>query len=423
MKIVRRKSFLNRWYTDRNFKHVFIWALFSLFTSGFLSLTTPLEAKQTICLNMIVKNEAQVIERCLGSVKSIIDYWVIADTGSTDGTQEIIRTYLQDIPGELFEIPWENWGATRTKALRLAQNHSDYILFIDADDILEYEQNFKMPVLTKDQYNMWRGSSTFSYLKPQIIKSNFPWEWIGVTHEYLHCPTPHTQAVLTGVYYKCLDDGSSREDVEKFKKNILLLEKGLETEPKNVRYMFYLAESYRDAKEFGKAIEWYQNRVKEGGWQEEVFYSKLQIAHCLKKLGFPLDLVFVAYQDAHLYRSFRLEPIYYMAEIYNLKHEYGKAYELLQAVDLQHAQKDSLFNEDWILDYGLIFQHSIASYYVGAYQQAIDLCDALLKNPKLPDAWRERTVENRQFPASRIGTRSICERCLQLINDVEERED
>ena len=46
---------------------------------------------------MIVKNEAHVIERCLQSVKSIIDYWVIVDTGSTDGTQKIIKKYLKNM--------------------------------------------------------------------------------------------------------------------------------------------------------------------------------------------------------------------------------------------------------------------------------------------------------------------------------------
>ena len=64
---------------------------------------------KTLCLNMIVKNESHVIKRCLDSVKPIIDYWVIFDTGSTDGTQRIIQEVLKDIPGQLHERPWVNF--------------------------------------------------------------------------------------------------------------------------------------------------------------------------------------------------------------------------------------------------------------------------------------------------------------------------
>ncbi len=93
-----------------------------------------LYSKTTLCLNMIVKNEAHVIERALASVKPFIDYWVIVDTGSTDGTQEVIKAYFQDIPGELYERPWKNFGYNRTEALELARNKGDYLVIVDADD-------------------------------------------------------------------------------------------------------------------------------------------------------------------------------------------------------------------------------------------------------------------------------------------------
>ena len=72
--------------------------------------------KKTITLVMIVKNESKVITRCFDSVKDYIDYWVICDTGSTDGTQNIIISYFKekDIPGELHEDKWENFGYNRS---------------------------------------------------------------------------------------------------------------------------------------------------------------------------------------------------------------------------------------------------------------------------------------------------------------------
>ena len=102
-------------------------------------------AGQTICLNMIVKNEAAVIRRCLDSVRPIIDYWVIVDTGSTDGTQDIIREHLRDLPGELHERPWRDFAHNRSEALELARGKGDYTLIIDADDTLEIAPGTALP--------------------------------------------------------------------------------------------------------------------------------------------------------------------------------------------------------------------------------------------------------------------------------------
>ena len=82
-----------------------------------------------ICLNMIVRNEAHIIHELIASVAAHIDSWVIVDTGSTDGTQDLIRRLMAErgIPGELVERPWRNFGSNRTEALELAQGRGDYI--------------------------------------------------------------------------------------------------------------------------------------------------------------------------------------------------------------------------------------------------------------------------------------------------------
>ena len=71
---------------------------------------------------MIVKNESHIIGDTLKCLiqKAPFQYWVICDTGSTDGTQEIIKDALKDIPGELHEVPWVDFGTNRTQVVDLA---------------------------------------------------------------------------------------------------------------------------------------------------------------------------------------------------------------------------------------------------------------------------------------------------------------
>ena len=66
--------------------------------------------KNTICLNMIVKNETKNIKRLFKSLYDVIDYYVIHDTGSTDGTPELIKKIMNnyDISGEIFHEKWKN---------------------------------------------------------------------------------------------------------------------------------------------------------------------------------------------------------------------------------------------------------------------------------------------------------------------------
>ena len=80
----------------------------------------------TVCLSMIVKNETKILHECLDSIHAHIDYWVIVDTGSTDGTQEYIKKYFEEkgIPGELHERPWVGFGHNRSEALDLCVGKS-----------------------------------------------------------------------------------------------------------------------------------------------------------------------------------------------------------------------------------------------------------------------------------------------------------
>src|SRR4051794_39725016 len=82
---------------------------------------------------MIVRDEAAVVERCLESVRPLVDTWLVVDTGSTDATPELVGTSLADLPGELVHRPWRDFGTNRSALLELARGRADYLLLLDAD--------------------------------------------------------------------------------------------------------------------------------------------------------------------------------------------------------------------------------------------------------------------------------------------------
>lgn len=147
-----------------------------------------------ICLNMIVKNEAPVIRRCLTSVLPVVDYWAIVDTGSTDGTQDIIRAFFAEkgLPGELHECPWKDFAHNRSEALALARPHADYTLIIDADDTLVFEPDFDAvtfkETLSADLLDVEIRHGEIRYHRPQICRSARNFTYRGVLHEYLEVP-------------------------------------------------------------------------------------------------------------------------------------------------------------------------------------------------------------------------------------------
>ena len=110
-----------------------------------VTMNATTDKSKTVTLCMIVKDEAHVIERCLSSVLPMIDYWVIVDTGSTDGTQQKIKDFFDrnGIKGELHQSTWTDFGTNRSEALAYAQKTGhDYSLMIDADEILVFDPGF-----------------------------------------------------------------------------------------------------------------------------------------------------------------------------------------------------------------------------------------------------------------------------------------
>jgi glycosyltransferase involved in cell wall biosynthesis len=346
-----------------------------------LLLPLSLHARATVCLNMIVKNEAHVIERCLESVRPLIDSWVIVDTGSTDGTQEVIRKCLANLPGELHERPWKNFAHNRNEALALAKDKADYILIIDADDTITYHAGFALPELQYDAYLMPILHGGLKFARIQLVKSCLNWSWQGVLHEYVSSSEMKTEQLLPGVTMVYGGDGARSRNPRKYLDDALVLEVALAEEPDNSRYVFYLAQSYREGGELEKAYRYYQQRVEMGGTDQEVYLSLFQIARLDQLQGRPC---INSYWAAYRRLPCRAEPLYYLASWYRMNNQFMTAYQLTKAALLLGACDERLLKEQWIYDFGLLLEHSICAFYVGQYQEAYDLSLQLLQQPDLP---------------------------------------
>lgn len=370
--------------------------------SCFSVISAAEEKKKTICVNMIVKNESKVITRCLASVKPIIDYWVIVDTGSTDGTQDIIKAFMKDVPGELHEVPWVNFEYNRNRALDFAKGKADYLLIIDADEVLRISPDFKKPNLEKDFYHIMTEYGGTEYTRVQLVNNKLHWRWIGVLHEALDCPEAKTCDLIAGLTNVVSTDGARSQDPQKFQKDVKILEEALKKDPTNTRYTFYLAQSHRDAAQYPQAIEIYNKRVDMGGWDQEVYWSMYQAALLQKVSGVSADLFIPNLYKAYHYRPTRVEPLYHLANYYREKENYAQGYLIASVGCSVPASSDVLFVEKWMYDWGLPLEFSICAYWIGKYDECKNTCMKMLENQKLPTPVRECVERNLGFTNAKL---------------------
>jgi len=343
---------------------------------------------------MIVKNESHVIERCLESVKNIIDYWVIVDTGSKDGTQHIIKEFLKNIPGELHERPWVNFGHNRNEALLLAQNKSDYILFIDADDRLVFSEDFVLPELEADGYWMIQKEASGSFFKEHnlfcLMKNDADIRWQGVIHEYLATNTPKDVRQLYGVFNEYINDGARSKDPEKYKKEISILKKAIQEDPANIRYVIYLGRAYWFIQDYDSSMKQFEKASAMQGQAEEIHYSLRYAAMCQLKMNYACETIIKSFCNAYLFHPTRLECLYDLASYYMDKGNYLHAYLLAKkSMEIPHTT-DTLFVENWMYDWGaalLFFRSAIA---IKAFDEALSSLDDLLSNQTLPETIRDQ---------------------------------
>lgn len=356
---------------------------------------------QRVCLNMIVKNEAHVIRRCLDSVRPYIDSYLIVDTGSTDGTQELIRAHLADLSGEVVERPWKDFGHNRSEALALARDRAEFTLTIDADEVFEAPKGFRWPPLTGDEYairHRIEPSGTEFHLT-KLVRSALPWRYVGVLHEVLVCDAQHRTERLAGPTIRGFFD-SARNAVDaatKYGRDAAVLEAALQDEPDNARYVFYLAQSYRDAGDTERALATYARRAQMGGWEEEVWYSLYQIGLLKEKAGRDTEEVMLALLEAYQYRPARAEALVQLARVLRQAGWAAAAYPFASAAVKTPLPADALFVDPAMCGWRAQDELAVAAYHAGHARESLAVADQLIRRADLPVGERERVAKNRQL--------------------------
>ena len=346
-------------------------------------------SKITITFFAIVKNEEKIIERCLQSLLPIIDYIVISDTGSTDNTIEKIQNFIDKSgkKGKVFQDTWVNFGVNRTLSFENAQKwikgeninqRSNYLLTIDADMCLNIDPSFNKDILINSECWMCRQlNDVLCYYNSRLFRSDLPVKCIGVTHEFWYYENiGKNNKKLETLTLKDIGDGGAKSD--KYTRDIKLLLKGIEDEPQNTRYFFYLGQSYFDSGDLELSEKWYLKLVESKGWDEELLIACTRLGEIYMKWENPEKALSI-WADGYHYNPKRAESLVRIANYYRMSKKYGLALLYLrELVKIEYPRDQVLFIEYKVYEYSIYEELCTVSLFVGNRDCGLMSCNYLI---------------------------------------------
>lgn len=236
----------------------------------------------TLSVCMIVKNEEDVIGRCLECIKDIADEIIVVDTGSTDKTKEIVKKYTN----KLFDFPWINdFSAARNNSFSHATQ--EYIMWLDADDVIDEKNRQELISLknnldpsvdmVKMKYDVAfdeDGNSTLSYYRERIFKRSMNYQWVGEIHEVI---SPYGNIIYSeiAIQHRKIRPNKPDRNLKIFEQMLL---KGKSLDP---RQKFYYARELYYNDKYQEAIDLFNEFLQEGeGWIENNISACKDLASC-----------------------------------------------------------------------------------------------------------------------------------------------
>lgn len=331
-------------------------------------------------LVMIVKDEEAVIERALRSAKPWITRWVIVDTGSTDRTKEIIREVMADVSGLLLDRPWVNFEVNRTEALEACRGQMDWAIMLDADDNLAGA--VPTPALWQalnekvDGVALQIRHGDIQHQRVQIFRVMADWCYRGVLHETAYCRGRPADQVRIGVlppttYMVTRCEGVRSRDPEKYFKDALLLESEWARHPDNMRTLYYLAQSWRDAGNKKKAAQYYREYVDtSGGWPYERYMSYVNLIDLVESQEEKLALAWAAIEIA----PSRLEAQYSVLRARRLAGlpATQQVYALAATTANRAITEDIVYVNPSVYAWGFDDEFAVVAFATGHYREAYE---------------------------------------------------
>jgi glycosyltransferase involved in cell wall biosynthesis len=372
-----------------------------------------------ITLCMIVKNEATIIERCLESVKPFVTRYEIVDTGSTDGTQDVIRKFMGDTPGNVHDRSWKEFDGSRTEAIDIARKETDgrgWLLLIDADEVLSLGKDFDLP----DGFDCYdslvtRCEECVRWKRPTFIRANKPWFFEMPRHEGLYCrehaPTCPTPAV--GCFILSLPDGARAQESEhtRFLRDAKILEEWLKSHPGHSRCQHYLAQSYRDAATgkqpldrgaMQQAVTHYLRRASMPVFPMEQFSALYRAALCMESCGYPWERVQDTLLRAWNMRPSRAEPLHHLAVYHRGQQQYALAEAFARRASVIPMTSDIFPDVDVsVYSWRAKEELAVALTYLGGHAEALALNREIIEIAHVPD--RPRIQANLDMCARIVG--------------------
>lgn len=239
--------------------------------------------KLSLC--MIVKNEEAVLARCLESVRKAVDEIIIVDTGSTDRTKAIAKSFTDKI----YNFKWiDDFSVARNFSFSKASG--DYIMWLDADDIITSKNLEKIIKLKKDNDNSVdvymlkyatafdeKDNPTFVFYRERIVKNNKTFFWHDPVHEFLNS---HGK-----IKYEDIEVYHKKIKATPLNRNLKIYEKHIKNG--NVltsRQLFYYARELFYNEKYKKAINKFDEFLRKEAWIENKIEACLVMGKCYSYL-------------------------------------------------------------------------------------------------------------------------------------------